>query len=149
MLFRSVAGFFGTPQMNFFDAELLVEEGQYVAKLYDARFVLPESAQSLLKSRKQQTGTITLGIRPEHIDLVANGTANSIQGRVDVSELMGSEMHLHVDIRGKDAVLRVPTPEKPEEFYVDGGHAREISFTFSPSRAHYFCKETGQNLLAE
>ena len=96
-----VAGFIGTPQMNFFDAELVKEDGRYAVVLENARVELSEAKQANLARKQVQPGPITLGVRPEHISL-AGDASQAVRGTVDVAEMMGSAVHLHVDACGRD-----------------------------------------------
>ena len=84
-----VAGFIGTPQMNFFDAELVKEDGRYAVVLENARVELSEAKQANLARKQVQPGPITLGVRPEHISL-AGDASQAVRGTVDVAEMMGS-----------------------------------------------------------
>ena len=54
-----------------------------------------------------QSQPVTLGVRPEHTDLSDKG----VSARVDVSEMMGSSVHLHVNADGRDVIIIVPTIE--------------------------------------
>ena len=105
-----VAGFIGTPQMNFFDAELVKEDGRYAVVLENARVELSEAKQANLARKQVQPGPITLGVRPEHISL-AEDASQAVRGTVDVAEMMGSAVHLHVDACGRD--IRFPPPAAP------------------------------------
>ena len=69
-----VAGFIGTPQMNFFDAELVKEDGRYAVVLENARVELSEAKQANLARKQVQPGPITLGVRPEHISLAGDAS---------------------------------------------------------------------------
>ena len=89
-----VAGFIGTPQMNFFDAELVKEDGRYAVVLENARVELSEAKQANLARKQVQPGPITLGVRPEHL-ILSGDEGSMIHGTVDVSEMMGSSIHLH------------------------------------------------------
>ena len=105
-----VASFIGTPQMNFFDATLTLNNGLYAVELFSRQYVLPNSKQAILQANNQPAGAVIVGIRPEDFD-IATGE-NAIQTRLDVSELLGSEMNLHVkipDSHGQEveAVFRV------------------------------------------
>ena len=107
-----VAGFIGTPQMNFFpDAKLTVKDGKYVVELLGKSIVLPEDKQAALRARKQPEGTVTVGVRPVHLSLHQEG----FPATIDVSEMMGSEVYLHVNAVGRDVVLRIPTTDLPAE----------------------------------
>ena len=67
-----------------------------------------------------------------------------IKGTVDVSELMGSSVHLHINALGKDGVIIVPTLDlKGNKTFAMGS---PIEFTFSGDVAHVFAKESGKNL---
>ena len=141
-----VAGFIGTPQMNFFPAELTVEDGRYVVKLYGATFALPSERQKLLELNKQMPASVTLGVRPEHIRVVPESSKETIRAKVDVSEMMGSEVYLHVNIEGKDAVIRVPTTDLLDSYTFVPGRENYIYFTFSSSMIHLFDPATEQSL---
>jgi multiple sugar transport system ATP-binding protein len=143
-----VAGFIGTPQMNFFDSKLTLESGKYVVKVFGASFELPGGKQKALSERKQQAADVKLGVRPEHVEIVKHGFANSVKAKVDVSEMMGSEMFMHLDIEGNTAVIRVQDPELLQSYSFDAGRENYVSFTFNPARIHVFDKETGINLFA-
>ncbi len=138
-----VAGFIGMPQMNIFDAELVIEDGKYIAKLGDTSIVLSEDKQERLKANDVAPQAISLGIRPEHITLAKAGTPNAVKGVVDVSEMMGSAIHLHVNSLGKDIIVIVQTMETGDETFEMG---KAVEFTFGGNVVHVFSKETEKNL---
>lgn len=142
-----VAGFIGMPQMNFFDAQLLVEDGRYGVKLMNRVIELPEEAQKRLKAANTPAKEILLGIRPEHISVVVGSDDGGFVGQVDVSEMMGSEIHLHVNADGQDVVLRVPTTDLPEKYRTGIAHGTEVRFSIHKDLIHLFDKETENNLL--
>ena len=82
-----VAGFIGTPQMNFFDATLSKKGDKYVATVQGKDFELPADKQEALKKMDKIPTDIIAGVRPVHVHLSDDG----IDATVDVSELMGSE----------------------------------------------------------
>ena len=90
---------------------------------------------------------IVLGIRPEHIVLTDAGHKGAVPAKVDVSEMMGSSVHLHLDCDGKDVIAIVQTQEI-HEVYKDGFPVgREVSFAFDGNVVHMFSKEgTEKNL---
>ena len=136
-----VAGFIGTPQMNFFrNAELALENGKYVLKLQGSSFVLTEAQQAALKAKKQVPGTVIAGVRPVHLTLCDKGIAASI----DVSEMMGSEMHLHMSVAGQDIIGIVPTAGLNLDSVKNG---KPVNFTFDPALVHLFDPETELNLI--
>ena len=141
-----VAGFIGTPQMNFFDASLLLTtEGQYAVEVGFVRVVLSDEKQENLRRNGVQPRKITLGVRPEHIVLTKGGE-NALHGKVDVSEMMGSAVDLHVKCGGKDAIIVVPTLNLSEKALEGFNSGSEIAFTFSGNVAHMFDHESGVNL---
>ena len=142
-----VAGFIGMPQMNFFDAELLCEGEKYSVKVQNAVMELDADTQAKLKAAGHGSKAITLGIRPEHISITNASGSHCLTGKVDVSEMMGSEIHLHVNAGGSDVILRVPTTELSAENKAGYAYGAEINFTFRPELIHMFDKETEQNLL--
>ena len=140
-----VAGFIGMPQMNFFDARLTRTGDRYAVELGGAQIELsPEKAARLL-AREVQSPEVTLGVRPEHIALTES--ENAVFAAVDVSEMMGSAVHIHVDACERDVVIVVPVSEEEakeaDERFRRGAPVR---FTFRGSAAHLFDKETGMNL---
>ncbi|MEG1593913.1 MAG: sn-glycerol-3-phosphate ABC transporter ATP-binding protein UgpC, partial [Oscillibacter sp.] len=69
-----VAGFIGTPQMNFFDAKLIkTADGKYAVELENAHIVLSDEKQANLAEKQVAPQEITLGVRPEHIALLGDG----------------------------------------------------------------------------
>jgi len=138
-----VAGFIGSPQMNFFEnASLIEEDGKYFAELLGVRFPLTAEQVEAVKTKDAKTGEVVLGIRPAHITL-AEG--DGVQAAVDVSEMMGSELHLHVDVQGTDAVIILPTAGLNKTF--TSGSRAPVQFTFRSELMHLFDKETGEAIF--
>ena len=138
-----VAGFIGMPQMNFYDAELVLEDGQYAVVLDGAKVTLPEEKQAKLKANGAAAGPITLGVRPEHL-ILSGDEGSMIHGTVDVSEMMGSAVHLHVSACGSDTIMIVPTTELESTSAFTIGSP--IAFTFNGVMAHLFDRNTQKNL---
>ena len=139
-----VAGFIGTPQMNFFDAELVHENGKYAVVLENAHVVLSDEKQARLAAKGVEPQHITLGVRPEHITLVSSGEG-SISGTVDVTEMMGSAIHVHMQACGKDVVAIVQMMDVAKVSPNGFGLGQPLSFTFDGSVAHVFDAD-GMNL---
>ena len=142
-----VAGFIGTPQMNFFDARLDKEGDNYYATVYGTRIDLPEDKQAALKANNTPAQDIILGIRPDHIVLCPDGEKGGIAATVDVTELMGSTIHMHVNIAGKDAIVILPTIDLSTEQKTSFGYGSQIHVTFGGNVVHLFNKETEKSLL--
>ena len=133
-----VAGFIGTPQMNLFDAQLVKNGEKYAVVMDGVTVELSDEKQERLRAHNVQPQDITLGVRPDHLMLCADG----IKGQVDVSELMGSSVHLHVTAGGKDVIVIVPTNGAATHFPMGS----EVNLIFGGNVAHVFSKETGKNL---
>ena len=139
-----VAGFIGTPQMNFFnDAKLLKENGKYAVEVGGMKVVLSEEKQAKLAKNNVQPQDVVLGVRPEHITL-----ENGLSGKVDVSEMMGSSVHLHVSSLGQDVVMVGSTRNMTGAEVAALSNGSAINYTFAGHGCHVFNKETGINLEA-
>ena len=138
-----VAGFIGTPMMNMFDAKLVKENGKYAVKLADMTVELSEDKQAALAKNNVEPQDIVLGVRPEHIEL-----GKGITGQVDVSEMMGSSIHLHVSALDRDVVMVVSTMNMTGSEVAALSHGNTVNFTFAGHVCHVFNKETGINLEA-
>ena len=139
-----VAGFIGMPQMNFYDGELVKNNnGKYSVKLEDAVIPLSDEKNRHLLENGVESKKVTIGVRPEHI-ILDQQAGRMIKGTVDVSEMMGSSVHIHIQACGKDSIIIVPTLELTSNDVFQAGH--EIEFTFNNSVIHIFDPETGDNL---
>ena len=141
-----VAGFIGMPQMNFFDAELVKEGATYSVVCNGAKMALSARIQDGLAAKGYDSRKVILGCRPEHMVLKAAG-ADTMKATVDVSEMMGSEIHLHVSCHGKDVVLRIPTTELESDQRGGLEYGTEINISFPEDLVHLFDPETEANLL--
>ncbi len=139
-----VAGFIGAPQMNMFDAKLVKVDGKYAVQLGNATVELSADKQERLAANNVAEQDITLGLRPEHIALGENGVA----AKVDVHELMGSSIHLHVTAEGRDVVMIISTMNMTGADIAALSEGAEVKFVFPGSCCHVFSKETGMNLEA-
>ena len=141
-----VAGFIGMPQMNFFDAELVRTGSEYAVKCQGATIKPSADIQAKLLANDVPSKAITMGIRPVHVTFSGEGEA-ALKGTVDVSEMMGSEVHLHVNAQGKDVVMIVPTTELDAANRGGIPYGTEVTFTFRPELIHLFDAETELNLI--
>ena len=133
-----VAGFIGMPVMNFFDAELKREGDKFFVEVGGIKVELSEDKEERLLKNDVQSQPITLGVRPEHTDVAEKGIAST----VEVAEMMGSSVHLHLNADGKDVIVIVPTIDMKGS-YKQGD---TVHFTFDGKVAHVFSKETDKNL---
>ena len=138
-----VAGFIGSPQMNFFDSKLVKVDGKYAVELGGMTVVLSDEKQEKLVANNVAEQEIVLGVRPEHIVLEPG-----IPGKVDVSELMGSSVHLHVTSMDRDVVMVVSTMNMTGAEVAALSSGSTVHFSFPGQVCHIFSKETGINLEA-
>ena len=133
-----VAGFIGMPVMNFFDARLIREGDKYFVQLADVKVELDPEKEARLLKNNVQSQEVTLGVRPEHTLLADKG----VPAKVDVSEMMGSSVHLHVSAEGRDVIIIVPTIEMQGNYKIGD----KVHFSFNGNVAHVFSKENEKNL---
>ena len=136
-----VAGFIGVPQMNFYDAKLTKNGDKYTVQVEDAVIELSADKCARLAAKGVESQEITAGVRPEHISL-DNVPGKMVKATVDVSEMMGSQIHLHVNAMGKDGIIIVDTLGLNGRSFKIG---EEIEFTFGGNVIHVFDKD-GRNL---
>ena len=139
-----VATFIGTPQMNLFEnAKLVKQNGKYAVELGGYTVELSAEKQEKLAANNVAEQEVVLGVRPEHIELGAG-----LDGTVDVSELMGSTVHLHVSSMGRDVVMVVSTMNMTGAEVAALANGKPVSYNFAGHVCHVFSKETGINLEA-
>jgi multiple sugar transport system ATP-binding protein len=143
-----VAGFIGAPQMNFFDAELIAENGRYKVKVEDGVFDVTGEKGELLAQKNIPSGKIILGVRPEHMNLTGTKTPDSISCTLQVNEMMGSELHLHlITESGKQIIVRIPTLTMAEGQRSALVYGKQCWVAFEPKAMHFFDPESTNNLL--
>ena len=134
-----VAGFIGSPQMNYFDAQLVREGEDFFVEYGGIKVKMDEEKTARLLANNVQSQAVTLGVRPDHTAITETG----IEAKVDVSEMMGSSVHLHVTTAdGRDVVIIVPTVDMKGSFAMGD----TVHFSFGGNVAHVFSKETDKNL---
>jgi len=140
-----VAGFIGSPQMNFFDARL--NENMDV-ELLGKTIATPENMKSQLAANNVSAQGIVLGVRPEYISLTTADDPEAIGGTTVVKELMGSSMHIHINTaENKNIIMIVRILDVGQEFLDSLKPETPIYFKWNPVVECLFSKETQQNLL--
>ena len=138
-----VAGFLGSPPMNFIKGSLLQEGGKLLFKEAEG------GAMSLvLDNRPAATPyvgkPITLGLRPEDCDLLPQGkapTANTMEAMVDIVEPIGAETYFYLQTGAHTVVSRTST-------MVDHREAgRRLKFEIAADRTHLFDPESGLRII--
>lgn len=129
---RFVAGFLGSPSMNFLPATLGADG--VPLEVGGQRLRRPEHWPSGEGGRR-----VVLGIRPEHVSLGA-GAWGALPGTLGVRELLGNEVLLHADTPAGLLVLRA-APE------VTAQVGDRVTLGLDLSRAHLFDPESGETLV--
>jgi multiple sugar transport system ATP-binding protein len=144
-----VAGFIGSPQMNFIDARLVAEGDRYAVEALGVRVTLNEEFQDLLRRGSVSQQQIVLGVRPEHLELVLDGSdKDAVSAQILLSEMLGSEMFLHVTVNEKDLVIKIHSPRELDQIITETGRrVSEVKFRFMQGHMHLFHKDTGENLI--
>ncbi|MEA4923925.1 MAG: sn-glycerol-3-phosphate ABC transporter ATP-binding protein UgpC [Syntrophomonadaceae bacterium] len=142
-----VAGFIGTPQMNFFPATLDVCNKKYVVRFHKLETSVSDEAQNLLSLKKQRPCEIVLGVRPEHFIIAENASVNSISANIRASEMLGSEVYIHADVYGCSLTLRLKIEELPENNWFNCNKPENISFSFCNKNMQLFDAINGKNLI--
>jgi len=137
-----VAGFLGSPTMNFLRGTLqmvaaqaqLCIDGDTLLPLGDLQRVRPELSNYVDKR-------IVLGLRPEHLHLAGAAHPNEpvLRAQLEVVEPVGNEVFLNLRFGTNEIVARVP----PQSFPPHGAH---VALSFSPQDLHAFDPQTGRRV---
>ena len=142
-----VAEFIGAPKMNIIRTKLMIEGGKYYVTPYGSKIEVDGENGALLKEKGVPEGDILLGVRPEHMTLVQTSGANTIDGKILVNEMMGSELHLHVKVGDDKLIARTPTVELSHEQRSNLKNGFPVSLTFPGKVMYFFDPTTEKNLL--
>jgi multiple sugar transport system ATP-binding protein len=137
-----VAGFIGSPSMNFFDVNVVADKDS-VCCLESGGFRVPVPVEKRDKMVRYIGRKMVFGIRPEDIHmpqyLPAGITASSVQAEVDVIEMMGNEVYLHLIVGDKPFLARVDPRAKARP-------GEKIEVVFNMANMHAFDSETGETV---
>ena len=139
-----VAGFIGSPQMNFIDGTIKEEGGKYFACFQSEKIEMPMDKARLLKEKGYIGKNVIIGIRPEHLDddqeLVAANPTTVIKSKVEVTELMGAESYIYTKLGDQNITVRVNESTKLQ-------NGQEAKFYVDANKIHIFDKETELKLV--
>ena len=143
-----VAEFIGAPKMNTFRSNLICENGKYYVTPYGAKIEVTGEKAQMLADKKIGSKDIVLGVRPEHITLSNKSNPSAIPCTIQVNEMMGSELHLHVLVDSRDKlIVRIPTVSLTNEQREYLNYGSTIYVTFEGKVMHFFDPKTETNLL--
>ncbi|GGN91167.1 MULTISPECIES: ABC transporter ATP-binding protein [Haloarcula] len=131
-----VAGFIGSPSMNFFDVELDTS-GPTPTLVHDAfEYELDDDVYADIEGHGSR---FTLGIRPEDVKAVSEGTHNALSPTVQVTEPLGDVSYVYLDIAGEQY-----TATLEGDIVIESG--RTLTVQFPQDRIHVFDGKTGEAL---
>ena len=132
---KFVAGFIGSPQMNFINAVVGRSGPTYTLSFDGITLAIPDSKATQLASYVGKE--VVFGIRPEHVyddyDSI-NKYANAMEAKVEVTELMGAEIYLYLTVGSASVTARVAPTSKAKP-------GDTIKIAFDLSKLHIFDKE--------
>ncbi len=148
-----VAGFIGSPQMNFVDAKLLEENGTFFVEFGSedtktrpgVKYKIKLPAEKNYRDRLVPyiDKEVMFGIRPENIHdeemYLSTMPDGIVEAKVEVTELMGAEIYLYVDCEGYSLTARVSPNSTARSGDV-------IKIAIDPTKIHLFDKETEKTI---
>ena len=131
-----VAGFIGSPQRNVIDAVITCKDGAYQAEFCGNTVALPPRMDKE-KLAAYEGKTVVLGIRPEDALAVPADQPHDVEAQIELAELIGAEINLHLDCQGTKLVVRA-------EASYDKREGETAALVFKTNKIHLFDKETEQ-----
>ena len=139
---KFVAGFIGSPAMNFF--EVTLEDGRLVGPNRDFSLQVPEGNLKGLRKKGYEGNKLIFGIRPEDINMepafLETFPESVLTAKISVSELLGAESHLYCAVGGSEFVAKVDARD-----HMNTGSSIKLGFDLN--KAHYFDAETEDNIF--
>jgi multiple sugar transport system ATP-binding protein len=133
-----VAGFIGSPAMNFMEVTLEGSGDSATLQAQDVSIPLPAMFRDAIGPTTGRK--LLMGVRPEHLNLSSTGTGTgSITTTADVVEYLGNEELIHAQVAGDDMVALISSDHR-----VKTGDA--LTLTVTPDKLHLFDLETSASL---
>lgn len=136
---RFVAGFMGSPAMNFWNITVYDHGLEHNGQLLPA----PVQVTRALINKGYNGQTICMGVRPEHIDLYEDASVENqnyaFSAKIKLSEMLGTEALIHFDLHGEHTVSKINSLE-------DFSRGEERKFAINFGFAYFFDKNTSQRI---
>ena len=143
-----VAEFIGAPKLNLMETELEASGDKYFVRPFGAKIEVSGSKAEELRKKGISSRKVLLGVRPEHITLTDASAPDAIPCKLEVNEMMGSELHLHVYTEDETRlIVRVPTINLTAEQRKGLVYGAKLYITFEGKVMHFFDKDTQKNLI--
>ena len=140
---RFVAGFIGSPAMNFMEATLAAEQGAYFVRAEHFNVRLPEAFHDAVAAYAGQP--VIFGVRPEDmeefVDEAGAGGDDCLAARVEVVETLGAETFIHLTCGNQALVARVAVPDHP----LTVGQMMQVRLKME--KIHLFDHETSRTIV--
>jgi multiple sugar transport system ATP-binding protein len=134
-----VAGFIGSPSMNFFDSTLVSEDGHFYIDAGDFRVQVPDDRKNVFNNYVGKE--VVFGIRPEHVHAPEyappNIAAAPMKAKIEVIELLGHELHLYLSSGKNSLVATVDTR-------LTSTVGNDLDLVFDMKNMHLFDKKSEQ-----
>lgn len=139
-----VAGFIGSPQMNFINSVIVKEGKDIYLQIGGTKLPVPSDKVKFIEEQGYVGKEVILGIRPENLDdsldFLERFSDSVIEAKVDVMEHMGAETYLYLQLEGKSVIARV---EPTSNAKID----ETIKLGVDMSKMHLFDKETEKSIV--
>ena len=131
-----VAGFMGSPQMNFLDAVVNVKGNDVTLQIGNTTLHVPAAKAKALIDGGYNGKTVVMGIRPENVTDDATAFPEStVEAKINVYELLGAEVFLYFDVEGFNMTARVDP-------HTTSRTGDTVKFGLDMTKVHVFDKET-------
>ena len=146
---KFVAGFIGSPAMNFIDCKLMEENGKVYARFGENRILLPEGKLAKLTDRSYIGKDVIMGIRPDDIKeeevYLQSYPEATVSAKVELLEKLGFETLVYLTVSGHEEENIVARFNPRSTVMMDD----TVKVVFDPNRVHFFDKETEVSILSE
>jgi multiple sugar transport system ATP-binding protein len=137
-----VAGFIGSPQMNFINSRLKYAGGRLIALFDGEQLILSDNILKALEKKGYADKNIIIGIRPENINIPGKNSGNErlVEFNVDLTELMGAESYIYLSKGDFNLISRI-------EGIVDVKSGDKIKLALDLNKIHVFDADTQLAIL--
>ena len=141
-----VAGFIGSPQMNFIEVDVIEKEENIVSLIFQGHEIkLPDFESKFIKDKDYIGKSLILGIRPEDVSISKIFDEQLVKDRieaiVDVVEMMGSDIFLYLKIGKNNLTLRINS-----DVSIESGE--KVGVSFNIDKIHLFDKDTEESITS-
>lgn len=136
-----VAGFIGSPQMNFIDATVIRSQDGFALEFGGFCIPIPQGKIANVDLNGYVNKTVVLGLRPEDLHMeeafLEMSKESVISAEVEIAEMMGAEIYLYLQCQGQRMIARVPSRTR-------AASGDQIQIAIDRNKMHLFDKETEQ-----